>query len=304
MNNERKTELKVGATVTLGLLLLVFILGWAKNYDLSASRLNLQVKFPNVAGLEVGDNVTVNGVRKGYVDQIKVYKDHAVVHLTFDSDVKLYSDAKFYLSMLDLMGGKKIEVKPGTTNTPVNPADIISGEFQADIPSVMAFAGSLESEIPVILKEVNKSLTGLNNYLSDQSIKEGINESLANLTSLTRELNAMIVSQKYNIEKLIDNSVKLSENANTLITDNRDSLKVLIANLNDFIRSAQELEGKITALFDETKNKDNNLGKALYDEEFLKEIKETLKQTKYLIDTLNGQLNGNGIKVDAKLNLF
>lgn len=67
MKNSRATEIKVGVTVLLGLLVFIWVLGWAKNFSVSSSDNIVRVSFNKVSGLEIGNNVTVNGVRKGSV---------------------------------------------------------------------------------------------------------------------------------------------------------------------------------------------------------------------------------------------
>jgi len=64
MKNERKTEIRVGITVIVGLLVLLWIFGWTKNFSLSSNSYLINVRFDNVSGLEIGDQVTVNGMRK------------------------------------------------------------------------------------------------------------------------------------------------------------------------------------------------------------------------------------------------
>ena len=36
MRNEKKTEIKVGITVLAGIVLFIFVYGWAKNYSVSS----------------------------------------------------------------------------------------------------------------------------------------------------------------------------------------------------------------------------------------------------------------------------
>jgi phospholipid/cholesterol/gamma-HCH transport system substrate-binding protein len=79
MKNERKTEIKVGITVTLSLLLFIWIFGWAKNFTLSTDRKEVQIEYTQTAGLEVGDQVTINGVRKGFVNKIKNVSNKVLV---------------------------------------------------------------------------------------------------------------------------------------------------------------------------------------------------------------------------------
>ena len=70
MKDQRKTEIKVGVTVILGLLIFLWIYGWAKNFTVNSHRKEISVEFASVSGLSEGDPVTINGVKKGYVKKI------------------------------------------------------------------------------------------------------------------------------------------------------------------------------------------------------------------------------------------
>ena len=112
MKDQRKTEIKVGITVIVGIFIFLWILGWAKNISITSSYRPVLVKFDNVTGLELGDNVLVNGLRKGFVKDMEINEDHVLVTLSINKDVDLRDDAQFSISMLDLMGGKKVGVFP------------------------------------------------------------------------------------------------------------------------------------------------------------------------------------------------
>ncbi|MBK7377610.1 MAG: MCE family protein [Ignavibacteriales bacterium] len=108
MKDQRKTEIKVGITVIIGIIIFIWIIGWAKNFSLSSNENIIDVRFKNVSGLEIGDAVTVNGVRKGYVDDMVVNSESVNIKLRIDNSIQLKRDASFSISMLDLMGGKKL----------------------------------------------------------------------------------------------------------------------------------------------------------------------------------------------------
>ncbi|MHA1989207.1 MAG: MlaD family protein, partial [Promethearchaeota archaeon] len=93
MKSNRATEIKVGLTVLLGIIVFIWILGWAKNFTLTASDVELKLMFDNVSGLEIGNIVTVNGVRKGYVRDFYVYKTYVIVTITVSDDVEIKKDA-------------------------------------------------------------------------------------------------------------------------------------------------------------------------------------------------------------------
>ena len=82
MNSEKKTEIKVGITVLVALVVLILVYGWANNFSLNSNKM-LYIQFPTVAGLEIGDLVSVNGVRKGLVESITSDDNYALVGVNF-----------------------------------------------------------------------------------------------------------------------------------------------------------------------------------------------------------------------------
>ena len=150
MKDERKTEIRVGLTVLIGILVFIWILGWAKNFSIKSNEHFVKVRFTNVSGLEIGDQVTVNGMRKGYVKEMLVEPNNVLVELSIENDVQLKEDATFAISMLDLMGGKKIEVFPGTSLNTYDNKKISEGKFYADIPSVMSLFGSVQDDLVTV----------------------------------------------------------------------------------------------------------------------------------------------------------
>jgi phospholipid/cholesterol/gamma-HCH transport system substrate-binding protein len=147
MKDQRKTEIRVGATVVIGILIFLWILGWAKNFSLTSNYRPVLVTFTNVTGLEIGDNVSVNGLRKGFVYQMTSKGDQVIVKLSVEKDVDLREDAQFSISMLDLMGGKKVGVYPGKSPVPMDFNKMQYGIFYSDIPSVMSMLGSVQGDI-------------------------------------------------------------------------------------------------------------------------------------------------------------
>ncbi len=304
MKDEKKTKIKVGITVAVALILLIWIFGWAKNISLYSNQNSLNVKFENVAGLEKGDPVTINGVRKGFVDDIKVHQNSALVKLSLDKDAELKEDAQFSVIMLDLMGGKKIEIMPGKNDKKIDYSQIQNGRFLADVPTVMAMIGSVQSDLINIIKEVQITLGSLNEVLTDENFNSELKSSVKNLNLLTSKLNAVIEKNQNNLELLLKNSTELTSEATNFMKENRSGISESFTNLNKMIVKTDQLISKINSVAEETSAKKNNLGKLMYDEELLNDLKLTLKQAKELTGILNEQLKGKGINVDANIDLF
>ncbi|MCJ7554552.1 MAG: MlaD family protein [Ignavibacteriaceae bacterium] len=301
MKNERKTEIRVGLTVIVGLIILLWILGWAKNFTIQSKEQNISVKFDNVAGLEISDNVTVNGVRKGFVKDMKVESNNVLVILSVDDDVDLRSDARFTLNMLDLMGGKRVEIYPGSSDEKLNSNEIYYGEFLSDIPSVMAVFGSVQDDLVTLLKDIKITLSSMNVYLTDKNMESDIKTSLSNFTDISKKLNLMIDENREGIKTLTSNTVELTDEAKKFIKTNKDAMGESVKKIKDVLDKTDDLLLKINKLTDETIEQENALGKLLYDEKMINDIKSALDQLNKLTKILVDQLQGDGIKVDANI---
>ncbi len=301
MKNERKTEIRVGLTVLAGILVFIWILGWAKNFSIKSNEHVVKVRFTNVSGLEIGDQVTVNGLRKGYVKEMIVEPNNVLVELAIENDVQLKADASFAISMLDLMGGKKVEVFPGSSQIAYDNSKVSEGTFYADIPSVMSLFGSVQDDLVTVLKDVKVSLHSLNKYLTDDKLSADVKTSMTNLSLLTEKLNVMLSENRNDIRSLTQNAVELTETSNKLLSSNKENIDQLFVDLKNVVQKSDTLLSDLNNLTKETMNQQNNVGKLLYDEDVINDLKQTLKQVNELTSILIDQLKNDGVNVDANI---
>ena len=301
MRDQRKTEIKVGITVVLAILIFVWIFGWAKNLTVGYERQYVSVKFSSVAGLEIGDPVTINGVRKGYVEDIIIKGNQVITKLNFEKDVTLKVDAKFSVMMLDLMGGKKIEVYPGASEQEIDYNTMQNGEFVGDIASAMAMLGTVQNDLVDVIKEVKVSLGAVNKTLTDQQFNSDLKSSVSNLVELTENLNSLIKANSGEINKLLKSGNELALNVNEFIKTNKDSISQTLSSVQDVLRESKTMLTKVNSLIDQTNKSENNLGKILNDPKLLEDIKESISHVKDLTRILVEQLKAKGIEVNAHI---
>lgn len=304
MKDQRKTEIKVGITVLFSIIILIWVFGWAKNITVNSGRKETTIIFATVSGLEEGDPVTINGVRKGYVDEITNKDDHVRVHINLDADCVLKEDAKFYITMLDLMGGKKVEINPGSSKTSIDYSKLQNGQFLGDIATAMAAFGAVETDLVDVIKEIKITLTSLNKTLTDQNFNNDLKTSLNNLTVLTTNLNNLITQNKDEINKLLNSGIELTNMLNDFINTNKDSISQTITSLKQTLDHSKQLIVKVNDLIDKTNQSENNLGILLNDKEIMDDLKYSIKKLKELSDLLLDQLKSEGLKVDAEVDLF
>ncbi|NWF49159.1 MAG: MCE family protein [Ignavibacteriaceae bacterium] len=301
MKDQRKTEIKVGIISVLGTILFLWIFGWAKNFNLTQTENTVLVKFPNVSGLEVGDNVSVNGVRKGFVEDFNIQSKHVIVKLKVDNDIKLKEDAQFYVAMLDLMGGKKVEISPGASENNLDLNKIHEGKFETDIPGVLSVLGSVQGDLISSLKDFRITLSSLNNYLTDRQLENDLKNSLSNLSTLTQKINLLVDENRTALKSLISNANLLAEETKTFISNNSGNIESSLEKLNNVLVQTDSLLVSLNKITNETTSQQNNIGKILYDPNLLNDVKQSLNQVNELTRLLIEQLKDKGIEVNAHI---
>jgi len=301
MKDQRKTEIRVGITVLLGVIICLWIFGWAKNFSLTPTENTLKVKFNNTSGLEIGDPVTVNGVRKGFVEDLKIDGENVIVTLNVDNNIHLKEDARFAVSMLDLMGGKKVEISPGTSPNEIDYTKIQEGLFYADVPQVMSMVGAFQEDFTSAISDIKITLTSLNNYLTDQKLNQDIKSSMSNLSEVTKKLNILIDENQNSLKQLTSNSAELTEEAKKFLETNKEKMNASIDELQSVLKNTDNLIVKLNKFTDEMNAKQNNLGKIIYDEKIYEDLTQSLKQLNELTKLMLQQLKEDGLKIDADI---
>jgi len=301
MKNEKKAELKVGIIVIVAIIIFLWILGWAKNFSFNSNEKSLTISFQNVAGLVVGDFVSVQGIKEGYVKSLKNDNNLVLVDISLSDDVKLKEDAQFSIMMVDLMGGKKIEITPGLSKVDIDYSQIQNGSFVGDISTAMAALGEVQNDLVSIISEVKITLTSLNNVINNAEFTSGIQNSVTSLNKLIQKTDLIISNNSNSVSELLKNSNELVLNSNKFIVDNKDEIRTTFSNVSKLVKSTDTLMLKLSNFMVEVENKDNNLGKLLYDKDLVENLSSTLKKLKELTDTINKQINDEGLKVDANI---
>jgi len=301
MRNPRATEIKVGITVLLGLIVFLWVLGWAKNFTLSSSDNLVKVIFSNVSGLEIGNNVTVNGVRKGHVKDFVIQGSNVIVTLSINSEVDMRKDAKFSLESTDLMGGRKIEVNPGTSDQDIDLSELQQGTYISDIAGMISLFSDIQDKIGIIANESVKTLKGINSLLDDENFIVGIKTSVANLNNLTAKLDKVLTENQENIKEITENTKSITSDTKVFIQQNKENIAQSLNNLNIVLTKSDSLITSLNYLAQQTATGGNNLGKILYDDSLYYDLTNSIKTLKELSTIILEQLNSDGFKVDASI---
>jgi phospholipid/cholesterol/gamma-HCH transport system substrate-binding protein len=114
------------AVVAVAALFLVFALG--RTGSGGGDSYPLTARFPNSAGITVGSDVRVSGLKVGTVtaQKLDTASYQAVVTLAVDNDVKLPLDSSAAITSEGLLGGSFIALIPGGDPEQLAPGDEIT----------------------------------------------------------------------------------------------------------------------------------------------------------------------------------
>ncbi len=301
MKEQKKTEIKVGITVLIGILVLLWVLGWAKNFSFESNEKRISVEFETVAGLNVGDQVSIKGIKKGYVEEVYIIDNSARVDIVLNEEVDLRDNARFSLMVLDLMGGKKIEIDPGNSSNLIDYQKLQSGFFLGDISTTMAMLGSVQDDLVDVIHEVKSSLNSLNKLLGNSEFTDELQQSIISLNRLIIKTDKLISDNSQSVNELLNNSNELVQNSNQFIIDNKSNIKSTIQNLNGLMSNTDSLVTQLSTFMSDIDNGENNIGKLVHDEQIMKDLQETLTLLKQLSGLVLEQIKGEGFKVDADI---
>lgn len=169
MNLERLRNIAVVCAVSLaGLVLLGYYIVYLKRDELREWQRFL-VDFDDVAGLEEGDSVRMNGARVGRVKQIRLFEDHQRVTLEVLPGVRLYTRGiRVEIVPTNALGNVAIDLDPGESDSkPLDPSVALQGRIR---PAIGAGGGT---PTPGRRKELARELRELAGQLERLKDPEG-----------------------------------------------------------------------------------------------------------------------------------
>jgi phospholipid/cholesterol/gamma-HCH transport system substrate-binding protein len=180
MDKDKKTEFKVGLVVLLGISILIFGILWGKEYKLTAEQYELKIIFRNSGGLEVGDPVTVAGVRKGKVSGVQLKDGRILVTMKIDKDVRLFSDTEVLIENAAIMGGMKVSVDPGISGVDLNISQELTGKTAPSITETAHIISEIVNEVRRITQNLNTTINIINATIGNPEVKNSLKEAVIN----------------------------------------------------------------------------------------------------------------------------
>lgn len=178
--------------------------------------------FPQADGLEVSAPVLVKGFRIGTVEKISfnIHTSKVLVRMTLNDEYPLPFDSKAEITSTSILGGKVMEVKLGVDESrTLQSGDTIRTIFAPGIAESLGQEyGQLKATAGEIIEKLNSALDGINKVLSPENT-QAISSTLANLNSISGNVDQVISDERAHIATIISNLSALSASLKNMAPD-------------------------------------------------------------------------------------
>lgn len=234
-------EFRVGIIILIGIVILAGSLYWLQGYKLERNAQIISLRFDDVGTLAAGDRVTVSGVRRGKVRELKLTPDGVEVKLLLYKDVVLKRDARFVIKNLGLMGERFIAIHPGHDSVLFNAMEIADGQYDTGLPEVMGLMGEMVTELRDLVFAFRRR-TGSDSTLAS------LDRTVASLEEVSSSMADYLSRNKSKLDKTVDNFYNASKNLNRLLADNGSRIDSTLERFNRFSGRMEQVVDQLDTL--------------------------------------------------------
>jgi phospholipid/cholesterol/gamma-HCH transport system substrate-binding protein len=269
-------ETKLGMFVLLGIISLAVTIIFLGDFQFQR-RYFLNIMFSDIAGLPDKAKVKISGVEVGAVKDISLVNNKARVTIWVKKGIEIHVDCRASIVATGLIGSKYMELTTGDPQAPLlKDGDTVEGVTPLSFDKVIENA---MDQLHVIM-EAFKGTEGKN-------IGQNLAETLDNVRKISETLKVALYDQQDKVTNIVSNVNTFTEDMAEITGDNKENIKVAIAN----IKTVSEKLDKLLTNIDKG---EGTVGKLLSDKEMgqdlkesFRDLKETTKEAKRVLKRIN-----------------
>ena len=269
---ERGNELRVGVTLTIAGLVLVFGILWLGGLKFGDDAYAFKVVFSEVAGLVVGDRVTVAGISSGEVLDLVLSEGRVVAEISLDRGVRVPIDSRISVSTYGLIGAKVVAIRPGVSDEFIEGGATVAGYYEKGLGDVVAEMGEALIEIRQVLRAADEALSDVEN-------RRRVSETLENASVATGDLVIAVSDFKATAADLRSFVEQNQGGAASSV----DSLHVASARMAELMTDLQTISASLDSMVSRIESGKGSLGKAIADEDAYDQFVAAVKEVRELV---------------------
>ncbi len=306
----RSTEIRVGIVAILGVIILVIGITLGRGCSVSTSLKTVSIHFASASGIDNTAPVLVNGLRRGMVSSVKPDTSGVLIQVTMEDVSDLRADATARLTILELTGGKKIEISTGKAAEHWN-GSVLPGSSAPDFGDLMVFIGDISGDARNLLRRLDTISTSINTLLADGTFVTDVKQTMSHARVTVEQLQTILQNNRENLQTSMANLRTISDDIKRIVKDNDVPVTDLIRKLNNAATSTQSILVKadstiervdhlvrdVHEVVNEVRKGDGAVGKLIYDKNLAIRLDSTLSNLQIFID----QVAHHGVNVNVRL---
>jgi phospholipid/cholesterol/gamma-HCH transport system substrate-binding protein len=289
MSQETSKNIRVGAFILVGTVLLIFslyLIGAKQN--LFGSTFELKSQFKNVNGLMPGNNVRFTGIDVGTVKTVQIINDSTVdVTMVIEDKVQAFikKNATAMVGTDGLMGNKLINISSSSEAAEsVEDGDFLISKSPLgtdDMMRTLNITNENVKDITIDLKNIVHRLNSPNtlwSILMDSVLADNVKQAIVNI-KVTSDRTAIITGDLSRIVKHIKDG---KGTIGALIADTTIAVKLnqSIVNIKLITDSLAIVTGDMRYITSKVKKGEGGIGTVLMDTTFANNLNESMKNIK------------------------
>jgi phospholipid/cholesterol/gamma-HCH transport system substrate-binding protein len=283
------SEITVGVSIILAIAIVIFGYIYLREIPVRQSGFEIDILFDKVTGLEVGDHISVAGLRVGRVQKLKLTDDVVRARVWLDGSIHFPQDSRAEIKSVGMIGEKYVDLILGESSAALSENDKIPGEYIDDL----ADAGGTAKEL---MTQTNSLLGKLNTVMDSLMARDAdldISKTLKNTERLTGNLDRTLSRNMGRLERTVSNLDTLLLSLKSTWMRNEQELD---STFQHIARGTERLPGvmaKLDSVLTTTKNlltsiedQQGAVGKALYQDDLYVRAKDAITKLNTILDDL------------------
>ena len=241
MAANKSAEIKVGIVTISAIIIFILGLSFARGCNVSVSQKTLKFRFNSSGGLQVSNPVVVNGVRRGVVTSVVNDKGSVLINAIIDETGDIMSDATAKISILEITGGKKIELNPGKFKHNFDINNEIPGVNSFDLGDLVTTAGDMSTDLIHILHRLDTLTDKMNEMFTKNNLAEKINNIVVNADVIMTDTKNILNQNEENINTTLKNVKLITTDLKKDYSKYEPRLDTLMTNLESALKSVKKL---------------------------------------------------------------
>ncbi len=278
--NNWGTEFRVGVFTLLGLAVTVFAI-----FVLSPDLFDTEEKaryftvLKDASGIMVKTHVKTNGVTVGKVQAVELADNATKVTFEIKSDVKVPKGSTIEIRTVGFLGDKFLEIKR------VNDAGayIAPGELIPRSPDTVEL-NEVVSIVGNIAQDIRKVTNNLAKVLGDEKGGESMQNIVENIEQFTADARSILADNREDVRTLVANLQEFSKSVNQVLDkDNKEKIDRIITRFDTTMESVDDATKNIKLIAEKVEKGEGTLGKLINDEDTIEEINGAIKEVRNVL---------------------